>query len=106
MAPQMFEGLHPVMHGFQLPGFEVVKSLLPLLRHREHTDLAQHTEMLGDRGLRQPERYDYCPHCQPSAASEQIDDLPPPRLGNGVKDISRGGCTCHGAIIFLYGNIS
>src|SRR5262249_38890722 len=91
MAPELFEGFHPVMHGFQLPGFEVVQALLALLRHRDDADLAQHAEVLGDSRLRQPERHDYRPDSQRSAPRQQIDDLPPPWLGNGVEYV---GCCC------------
>jgi hypothetical protein len=40
-------------------------------------------------------------------AGEQVDDLPPPGLGDGVEGVGRGRRSGHDALsIFLNGNIS
>ena len=80
MAPELFKGLDPVMHSFQLLRFEVVDALFALLDHRDHADLAQHAQVLRDRRLRKPQREYQRSHSQGPAPRQQLDNLPPTLL--------------------------
>jgi hypothetical protein len=51
--------------------------------------------VFGDGGLRQPERQDNRPDRQRSAPRQEIEDLPPPRLGDGVEYVGGGCCSRH-----------
>ena len=58
MRPELFKGLYPVMHRFQLLRFQVVHALFALLDHRDHADLAQHAQVFRDSRLRKSQRCD------------------------------------------------
>src|SRR5260370_28829225 len=106
MAPELFKGLYPVMHRFQLLGFQVVDALFALLDHRDQADLAQHAKVLRDSRLRKPQRYDQRSNSQGPAPREQLDNLSPTRLGDGVEYVGCSRRARHASIIFPYGNIS
>ena len=54
--------------------------------------------MLGDLGLGQAEGADQVVH-RPLAAGQDIEDLPPPGLGDGVEGVGGGGGARHGTNI-------
>src|SRR6516165_5607343 len=100
LAPELFKGLDPVVHSFQLLRLEAVDTLLAVLEHRHQADLAQHAEVLGDRRLREAQRNDQRSDGQGPAPRQQLDDLPPPGLGDGVEDVGGGWRPRHASIIF------
>jgi hypothetical protein len=106
MAPELFKGLYPVMHSFQLLRFQVVHALFALLDHGDHADLAQHAKVLRDSRLREPERYDQRSDSQGPAPRKQLDNLAPTGLGDGVEYVGCSRRTRHASIIFPYGNLS
>ena len=56
--------------------------------------------MLGDLRLGQPEQPHEIVHGS-LATGEEIQDLPPPWLGDRVERIRRRRCSCHLVIVFL-----
>src|SRR5438105_3931197 len=106
MAPELFKGLYPVMYSFQLLRFQVVHALFALLDHRDQADLAQHAQVLRDSWLRKPQGYDQRSHSQGPAPRQQVDNLSPTGLGDGVEDVGCSRRTRHASIIFPYGNMS
>src|SRR4029077_6787455 len=106
MARELFKGLNPVVHSFQLLRFQVVHALFALLLHRDHADLAQHAKVLRDSRLRKPQRYDQRSNSQGPAPRKQLDNLSPTGLGDGVEYGGGRRGTRHASIIFPYGNIS
>src|SRR5437870_7103047 len=106
MAPELFKGLDPVMHSFQLLRFQVVHAVFALLAHRDHADLAQHAKVLRDSRLWKPQRYDQRSHSQGPAPRQQLDNLSPAGLGDGDEDVGCSRRTRHVSTIFPYGNVS
>src|SRR5262245_32726118 len=106
MAPEVLERLGPVKHGFQLLWVEPVHALPTALFDGHDLDFTQDAEMFGHRRLREPEGNDQRADSDSPAPRQKFDDLPPPRLGNGVEDISGRGGAWHASIIFPYGNMS
>src|SRR5262249_55357680 len=106
MAPELFKGLDPVMHSFQLLRFQVVHALFALLDHCDHADLAQHAKVLRDSRLRKPQRYDQRSNSQGPAPRQQVDNLPPTGPGDGVEYVGCSRRTRHPSPIFPYGNMS
>src|SRR5262245_27645791 len=96
----------PIMNRTQAISIERIHTLLTLLAHRNQAHLLQYAQMLRDSRLRQPERHHDCSHRKAAPPRQEINDLPPPRLRNGVEDIRGRRCTCHTAIIFPYQNMS
>jgi hypothetical protein len=87
MAPEFFKGLDPVMHSFQLLRFEVVYALLALLDHDDNSDLAQHAQVLRNSRLWKSQRYDQRSHSHIPAPRQQLDNLSPTGLGDGVENV-------------------
>src|SRR5580700_9238370 len=106
MTPELFKGLYPVMHSFQLLGFQVVHALFALLDHRDHADLAQHAKVLRDSRLRKPQRYNQRSNSQGPAPRKQLDNLSPAGLRDGVEYVGCSRGTRHISIIVPYGNMS
>src|SRR5262245_59027005 len=96
----------PIMNRTQAISIERIHTLLTLLAHRNQAHLLQYAQMLRDSRLRQPERHHDRSHREAAPPRQEINDLPPPRLRNGVEDIRGRRCTCHTAIIFPYKNMS
>src|SRR5262249_35293691 len=90
MAPELFKGLDPVVHRFQLLSCEAVHALFALLDHHDHADFAQHAQVLRDSRLRKPQRFDQRSNSQGPAPRQYLDDLSPTGLGDGVEYI---GCS-------------
>src|SRR5580698_1729200 len=61
--------------------------------------------MLGDSRLGNPDPRHHIIDGPFTAVVEKADDLPPPRLGNGIEDIRGGGDSGHAVCIFQYRNI-
>ena len=64
--------------------FEPVPALLRVDPHPHEPRLAQHPQMLGHAGLRQPQDRDELAH-RPLALEQQVQDLPPARIRQDVE---------------------
>src|SRR5262249_26899028 len=106
MAPEVLEQFDPVVHGFQLLGVQAVHALPAALVPGPPPDLAQQAQMLGHCRLRKSGSDDQCADGQAAAPRQHLDELPPPRLGDGVEDVGSRGRTWHAHIIFPCGNMS
>ena len=90
VGPESLEILNPVMHGFELLRVQPIQPALPRLVNGNHTHLPQHAQVLGNRRLGKTELEHHLAHIPLRAPREQIHNLPPPRLGDGVENIR--GC--------------
>src|SRR6266540_1416226 len=105
MSPVPLELPRPFVQRSDALRVGAVENLAPFAPHVDETDVAQHAQMLGYRGLRQPERVDDGAD-GPLAKREIVQDLTPPRLGDGVEGVGCGGRPRHNVIICLYRNMS
>ena len=106
VAPERFEGFCPVVHSFQLLGFQIVNALFALLYDRDQADFAEHAKVLRDGRLRKLQRYDQRSNCQGSSPRKQLDNLSATGLGDRVEYVGGGRSTRRDCIIFLYRNMS
>jgi hypothetical protein len=74
--------------------------LFALFDYRDNADLAEHAKVLRDSRLRKPQHYDQRPNSQGTAARQQLDDLSPAGLGDGVEYVGGRRRTRHDKIIF------
>src|SRR5580704_836811 len=100
MFPMSLERLDPVVDCSQLIGVQFVDAALPILAHGNQADLPEYSQVLRDGRLWHPESQDNCSDRQTASPRKQFDNLPPPRLRDGVKDVGSRGCSGHGGIIF------
>src|SRR5262249_32368227 len=106
MAPEVFERLGPVVHGFQLLWVEAIHALPAALVHGNDADLKQNAEMLGHARLRKSQGDNQRANGDRAAPRQQFDNLPPPRFGDGVENVGCRSGSWHVYIIFPYGNMS
>src|SRR5579871_4851898 len=90
------ESLDPVIDKLQVIVVEFIHATLALLVDSDQPHFAQDAQMLGNDRLRQSQRQDDGSHCQVSVLRQQINDLPPPRLGDGVENVRSRGGSWHG----------
>jgi hypothetical protein len=81
---------------------EDLAAVTPLLNQ---ANVAKHSEVLGDRRLREAQRHDDVANGMLSGR-EIVQDVSTPRFGDGVEGVRRRGGARHRAIIFPYWNMS
>src|SRR5215211_2523617 len=102
MAPMLFEFLSPIMHRLEPLGLQLIQPLLALLSHGNDADFAKHPQMLRDRRLWNSQAHNQSTNGQCPFVGEDVDDLSPPGLGNGVKHIGSRRSARHATFIFPY----
>jgi hypothetical protein len=78
-----------------------VEPLASLVADLDRSDRSEHAQVLGHLRLGQPQLADQVVH-GPLPAGKDIEDLPPPGLGNRVEHIGGRRRSCHGPIIYSY----
>ena len=103
----LLERFDPVLNGPQLVEIEFVNSALALPWLTETMPTSRSTPRCFETaGCGSPSGRRQWPPQPSRAPRKQVDDLPPPRLGNGVEDVGRGRCLRHAEIIFPLWNMS
>ena len=100
MIPMPFECFNPVVNWPQLFVIDFIHATLALLTDRNKPHLSQYAQMFRDGRLRQPQRQDNRPDCQVPVLRQQLNNLPPSRLCDGIENVGGGGCSCHACSIF------
>src|SRR2546425_2485382 len=102
MGPETLICLHPVVHGLQLLRVELIQAVPALLSRRDDPHPAQHAEVLRHCRLGNPEFSDKFADRVHSTASQRVDDLAPPGLGNGVEDVRGSRRSWHHMPLYSY----
>ena len=104
--PELLKRLRPFVQGPYRLGIRPIHHVPSVSPHPHQPHVAQHLQVLRDRGLLQPQR-DYDVAHRPLCIRQVNQDLPPPRLGHRIERIRSRSRSCHvGEYIFLYGNMS
>src|SRR5918999_2323853 len=103
--PRALVALHPVVDGLERVAVQPVQPLPSFVTHVNRSHFSEHSQVLGHLWLSQPEQPHQVVHGA-LAAGEDVKDLPPPGLGHRVERICCRRCSCHGGIVYLYGNMS
>src|SRR6185437_387853 len=101
LAPRALVVLHPVVDRPQRLAVQPVQPLPPRLPHLDGSDLPEHAEVLRHLRLGETQGEHEVVH-GPLAACEDVEDLPPARLGDRVERVGGRCCPCHGRIIYSY----
>src|SRR2546427_9745081 len=102
MGPETLICLHPVVHGLQLLRVELIQAVPAVPARRDDPHPAQHAEVLRHWRLGNPEFFDQFANRVHSTASQRVDDLAPPGLGNGVKDVRGRRRSWHHIQLYSY----
>lgn len=92
----MLEGADPVVDGLEAVGLEPVQPLAAPALDGDHADASQDGEVLRNGGLGKVKQFNKPAHrARARRPGKGIDNPPPPRLRDGVEDVSSGRCTGH-----------
>ena len=97
MAPEAFERLREVVQRPERLNLGAIEDLASLSPHIHEADVAQHLEVLRDRGLPQAERHDDVAD-GPFVEREVHQDFATANFGDGIENIGCSGRTRHGAL--------
>src|SRR5262249_55729898 len=89
LVPAPLVARDPVVNGFERSSVQPVHPLPPLLAHPHEPHLSEHAQVLRYLWLSELELRDEIVY-RLLAAREHVEDLAPPRLGDGVERIGCG----------------
>src|SRR3954469_23870922 len=89
LGPGPLVAAHPVVDGLERRAVDPVDPPATLVAHLDRPDRAQDAQVLRDLGLSEPERAGELADGA-LTAGEEVEDLPPARLGDGVEGVGGG----------------
>src|SRR5690606_10659291 len=95
----------PIVHGFELLRLEMIEAMLTLLLNRDEARLAEHAQMLGDRGLGNLQAVDELADGV-LATSQDLDNRASAGLRDRIEHVGGGGDSGHAKNIFHLKNMS
>lgn len=95
MSPEALVLRDPVMHGLQLLRLEAIQTQRTLLGDRHKAHFPQHTQVLRDGGLGEPERVDHIADRVRLPVNQQFNELAPARFGDRIEYVGGRGSTWH-----------
>jgi hypothetical protein len=93
------------VQGFEVFRVRAIERVTTVTTLVHEADIAEHPQVLRNRGLRKAQRTDDVGHVA-LAGREIVQDVSTARFGDGVEDVRRDGGARHHKIIFLCGNMS
>jgi hypothetical protein len=105
VRPVTFERASPFMERPNCLGVGAIEHLAAVAADVHQADFEEHTEVLGDRGLREIKSGDDVVYGA-LLGYEEAENVAAARFGHGIEGVGGGGGARHGRIIFLYGNMS
>src|SRR3954452_21062860 len=95
LGPRPLVAAHPVVDGLERRAVDPVEPPATLVARLDRPHGAQDAQVLRDLGLRETERAGELAN-RSLTAGEQVEDLPPARLGHGVEGVGGGRGAGHG----------
>src|SRR6185437_1441584 len=101
VRPQPLKCFRPLIQRTDSLRVRLIKHLPPVPPNPHQSHLAQHLQVFRNRRLLHAEPHHQLSH-GPLATRQMLQNVPPPRLGHGIKGIRSSRCSGHGQNIYSY----